>query len=211
MGIVSEGIKLIVIGLTVAVVGFILFISLGFLKWLSFLLMVLGLLFSLFTLYFFRDPTRNRIFAPLDIACPADGTVLSVQTENNPNEMVIRIFLSIFNVHLQRSPLDGQVQFVQYTKGNFNIAYKPEALTNERNSIRILGKDGRYAEVEQIAGAIARRIACYVQAELDVKIGQKIGMIYFGSHVALRLPVGTRIFVKPGDKVYAGETVIGLW
>lgn len=211
MGIVSEGIKLIVIGLIVAVIGFIFFISAGSLKWLSFLLMVPGLLFTLFTLYFFRDPTRDRVFSPSEIACPADGTVLSVQTENNPNEIVIRIFLSIFNVHLQRSPLEGRVQSIQYTKGNFNIAYKPEASTNERNSIRILGKDGRYAEIEQIAGAIARRISCYVQAELDVKIGQKIGMIYFGSHVALRLPAGTRIFVKPGNKVYAGETVIGLW
>ncbi len=203
-----EGIKLMTGGGAATVLGFLLcFWS----KWAGVPLLCLGALFTLFSAYFFRDPNREKVFAPAEIACPADGTVLSVGPEDNPEMVVVRIFLSVFNVHVQRSPLDGRVEKVEYYKGKFAVAYKPEAKENARNLITIIGEEGRFAHVEQITGAIARRIASYVKAGDSVKISDRIGMIYFGSQVAVYLPKKTRVLVKPGEKVYGSETVLGLW
>ena len=208
MGIVLEGVKLIGFGAAAAVAGGLLcFWS----KWAGGPLLALGLLFTIFSAYFFRDPKRDKIFAPGEIASPADGTVLSVRVEDDPDMLVVRIFLSVFNVHLQRSPMDGKVESVAYTRGKFAVAYKPEASENERNMITITGEQGRFAHVEQITGAIARRIVAYVKGGDAVKISDRIGMIYFGSQVAVYLPKGTRVLVKPGEKVYGAETVLGLW
>jgi phosphatidylserine decarboxylase len=171
----------------------------------------LGLFFAGFSAYFFRDPERDRVFAPGEIACPADGTVMSVKNEGKPGVVVVRIFLSVLNVHVQRSPMEGKVEATKYTKGRFAIAYKPEAADNERNLIRITGEFGRFVDVEQITGSIARRIACYMKPGDTVKTGERIGMIYFGSQVAVYLPENARILVKPGDKVAGAETVLGLW
>ncbi|OGS08153.1 MAG: hypothetical protein A2270_03690 [Elusimicrobia bacterium RIFOXYA12_FULL_51_18] len=208
MGFAPEGIKLICIGAVSVVVGCI---ASFWLKWLGVPLLVFGVFFSLFSAFFFRDPDRNAVFAPEDIVCPADGTVLSVRTEDDPNVTVVRIFLSVFNVHLQRSPMEGKVESVTYTKGKFAIAYKPEASKNERNFIKITGANGRFAHVEQLTGSIARRIVAYVKAGGEVKAGDKIGMIYFGSQVAVYLPKDVRISVNPGDKVYGAETILGHW
>ncbi len=208
MGIVPEGIKLICIGAAAAAAGLI---ASFWLKWLGIPVLVLGVVFALFSAYFFRDPERDKVFAPGEIVCPADGTVLSVRTEDDPNVTVVRIFLSIFNVHLQRSPMEGKVESVTYTRGKFAIAYKPEASENERNLIKITGENGRFAHVEQLTGSIARRIIAYVKPGDAVKASDKIGMIYFGSQVAVYLPKTSRVLVKPGDKVYGAETILGLW
>ncbi|MBI4656866.1 MAG: phosphatidylserine decarboxylase [Elusimicrobia bacterium] len=207
MGISPEGMKLVLTGVIVSFLGFLLG---TWVKWLGISVFSIGALFTLFSAYFFRDPERDRVFAPGEIASPADGTVLSVKTEGDPDTVVVRIFLSVFNVHIQRSPIDGKIEDVSYTKGKFAIAYKPEAAENERNRIKILGEQGLFAEVEQITGAIARRIACYVQEGQEVKAGEKIGMIYFGSQVALHLPTSVKMLVKPGNNVQAGETIIGI-
>ena len=208
MGFAPEGIKLIWIGAIVAIAGCV---ASFWMKWLGIPLLVLGAFFALFSAFFFRDPVRDKVFAPGEIVCPADGTVLSVRTENDPNVIVVRIFLSIFNVHLQRSPMDGKVESVTYTRGKFAIAYKPEASENERNLIKITGENGRFAHVEQLTGSIARRIVAYVGPGGEVKAGNKIGMIYFGSQVAVYLPKNVRILVGPGDKVYGAETILGHW
>ncbi|HBB66849.1 MAG: hypothetical protein A2X28_06925 [Elusimicrobia bacterium GWA2_56_46] len=208
MGIVPEGVKLIWIGAAAAVVGGV---ASFWLKWLGVPVLALGVFFAVFSAYFFRDPDRDKIFAPGEIVCPADGKVLSVRTEDDPNVTVVRIFLSVFNVHLQRSPMEGKVESVTYTKGKFAIAYKPEASENERNLIKITGANGRFAHVEQLTGSIARRIVAYVKAGEEVKAGAKIGMIYFGSQVAVYLPKDVRVLVKPGDKVRGAETILGLW
>ena len=208
MGIAPDGIKLIIIGAAATLLGGVIYYWVG---WAGAPLLVLGSLFTLFSLYFFRDPSRDRIFAPAEIACPADGTVLSVGVEKDPDILVVRIFLSVFNVHLQRSPMDGKVAGVTYTRGKFAVAYKPEASENERNMITITGEEGRFVHVEQITGAIARRIVAYVKAGDSVRISDRIGMIYFGSQVAVYLPKDTRILVNAGDKVYGAATILGHW
>ncbi|MCM2267420.1 MAG: phosphatidylserine decarboxylase [Elusimicrobiales bacterium] len=208
MGFAPEGIKLIVGGLVAAAVGTVL---MAWLKWAGIPVMALGLFFAAFSAYFFRDPEREKVFAPGEIACPADGTVMSVKNEGTPGITVVRIFLSVLNVHVQRAPMEGKVTKTKYTKGTFAIAYKDEAANNERNLIRIDGEYGRFVEVEQITGSIARRIACYVKEGQDVKISERIGMIYFGSQVAVYLPETARVLVKPGDKVEGAETALALW
>ncbi|HCE98351.1 MAG: hypothetical protein A2021_05190 [Elusimicrobia bacterium GWF2_52_66] len=208
MGFSPEGVKLIITGIVLAAAGGV--VSAWF-KWVGVPVLLLGVVFSAFSAYFFRDPERNRVFAPGEIACPADGTVMSVGAEENPEITVVRIFLSIFNVHIQRAPADAKVENVKYSKGSFAIAYKPEAAKNERNLISFADASGRKFAVEQLTGSIARRIACYVSPGQDVKTSQKIGMIYFGSQVAVYLPGSARVIVKPGDKVAGGETILGRW
>ncbi len=208
MGFSPAGIKLIAGGVIAAAIGSMILV---WSKGAGLPVLFLGLAFAGFSAYFFRDPERDRIFAPGEIACPADGTVMTIKNEGTPGITVIRIFLSVLNVHVQRAPIEGKITKVQYTKGKFALAYAPEAANNERNLIRITGEYGRTVEIEQITGSIARRIACYVKEGEDVKIGQRVGMIYFGSQVSVYLPESVKILVKPGDKVAGAETVLGLW
>ena len=167
-----------------------------------------------FCAYFFRDPNRDTVFADDEIACPADGTVLSIDTEEDPNSIVIRIFLSIFDVHVQRSPVAGKTGDIYYHKGTFLFANNPDAARNERNLIQIF-KDGdpeKFAHVEQITGAIARRIECWVHPHDDIKQGRRLGLVRFGSQVAVYLPIKkVRVMVKKGQKVQGGITVLALW
>ncbi|MBP5286628.1 MAG: phosphatidylserine decarboxylase family protein [Elusimicrobiales bacterium] len=209
MHLAPIGFKVVIYGIVAMLVGGIL---LKWLYWLGLPLIVLGFIFSAFSLYFFRDPERPRVFAAQEIACPADGTVMSVTNEGTPGITVVRIFLSIFNVHVQRAPVSGKVTATKYTKGKFAVAYKPEAAReNEKNLIEITATDGRKVSIEQITGAIARRIQCYVNPEQQIKAGERVGIIYFGSQVAVYLPEEARILVKPGDKVAGAETVLATW
>lgn len=176
-----------------------------------------GFLFVLvgcFCAYFFRDPNRNVEFAEDEIACPADGTVLSIQTEEDPNSVVVRIFLSIFDIHVQRSTIKGKTGDIFYNKGTFLFADNPAAVKNERNLIQLF-KDGdpkKFAHVEQITGAIARRIECWVHPHEDIKQNRRLGLVRFGSQVAVYLPKDkVRIVVKKGQKVQGGITVLALW
>lgn len=208
MGFAPAGVKLIAGGVLVAAIGGVVMVwsrSAGL------TLLFLGLAFGGFSAYFFRDPERDKVFAPGEIACPADGTVMSVKNEGKPGITVVRIFLSVLNVHVQRAPIEGKIENTLYTKGSFAIAYKPEANDNERNLIRIAGDYGRAVEIEQITGSIARRIACYVKEGDTIRQGERVGMIYFGSQVAVYLPETARVLVKPGDKVAGAETVLALW
>lgn len=207
MKIAKEGLLIASISL------FGIILSIYYIKYskLYIILLTIFSIFFLFSLYFFRDPQRNFQFKDNEIASPADGTVLSVGSEGDKNIIVVRIFLSIFNVHLQRAPISGKIKKITFTPGKFHIAHKPEAKDNQRNLIEIESENGRWAFVEQITGAIARRIVTYVKENEKIEKGQKIGMIYFGSQVALYLPSNVEILVKPKDKVEAGKTVIGIW
>ena len=176
---------------------------------------IILLIIACFLAFFFRIPKVNAQFNEDEIASPADGTVLSIKTEDDPNSVVVRIFMSVFNVHVQRAPVNGKIGEIFYHKGQFLFADKPEAATlNERNLMQFFhhGDTNRFAHVEQITGAVARRIECWVKPGQEIKQSNLIGMIRFGSQVAVYLPKDkVRVVVKEGQKVQGGNTVLALW
>ena len=177
----------------------------------GFFLSFLATGFILFCLYFYRDPERAL---PTDgrIYSPGDGRVLSVGREGPGDVVTCRIFLSVFDVHIQRAPCDGTVTKVHYQEGSFRAAMADEAKGNERSIMTIDPGAGRGPlVVEQIAGLIARRIETWPKAGAAVKTGERYGIIYFGSQAAVHFPAGARCTVKVGDRVAAGLTPIGEW
>lgn len=177
-------------------------------------LTVVPALLILFILFFFRNPKRE---IPVDenlILSPADGVILEIEEvfeEKFIKDKAIRIsiFLSIFNVHLNRSPLQGDVRYRYYRPGKFIPAFKSHASDiNEKNFIGIESR-GFKLMVCQITGFIARRIKCWVDEGKRLTGGEIIGIIKFGSGTELFIPVGSNLFVKKGDTVRAGETIIG--
>lgn len=168
---------------------------------------------ALFTLRFFRDGERSIPSTP-DIVSPADGTVTEVSDVNGEGYgrgRVIRIFLSVLDGHVQRAPVAGKVKTVSYHPGSFLDARDARAaFANEMNAIEIESPRGRFL-VKQIAGLIARRIVCWVRPDDTLDLGERIGLIRFGSQVNLYVPAEVEITVKDGDKVVAGQTVVARW
>jgi len=187
-------------------------------RWDSFILLGVSALFALVTIFvtfFFRDPDRS---CPDDaglVISPADGTVLLVDTLDSypvigPQAIKISIFLSVMNVHINRVPVSGRVDYVKYVPGKFLVAYADKASDdNERTEIGMTDKLGRKVVFKQIAGAIARRIVCRIHDGDELRIGDRFGLIRFGSRMDIFLPAGSLISVKKGDKLRGGETVIG--
>lgn len=200
------------LGLKFAAAGMLVAAVLFYFRWLG--LGTVFILLGCFCAYFFRDPNRHVEFADDEIACPADGTVLSIKTEEDPNTVVVRIFLSIFDIHVQRSTINGKTGQIFYNKGTFLFADNPAAVKNERNLIQLF-KDGdptKFAHVEQITGAIARRIECWVHPNENIKQDRRLGLVRFGSQVAVYLPKDkVRVIVKEGQKVQGAITVLALW
>ncbi|MEW5815939.1 MAG: phosphatidylserine decarboxylase family protein [Spirochaetota bacterium] len=170
-----------------------------------------------FCAFFFRDPKRKPPRQPDIIVSPADGRILEIGEvfeERFLKEPAFRIsiFLSLLDVHINRSPIYGRVVFREYRKGRFQPAFTQSAVSqNESNLIGLSGHEGR-ALIVQIAGKLARRIECRAAAGDVVRLGQRIGMIRFGSRVELFLPrTGVQLLVSPGDRVRGGETIIGRW
>jgi len=164
------------------------------------------IVFSLFCAFFFRDPKIGITQGGGIILSPCNGTVMEVTEEGD--EKIIRVFLSIFSVHLQRSPVSGTVIDVKHKKGKFLPAWDSAAhIENEQNVFTIQGEDGVYT-VRQIAGLVARRCVSWVKSGDTLKAGDKIGMIKFSSQVDLHIPKKSQIMVKRGDKTRAGITVI---
>ncbi|MEI8218483.1 MAG: phosphatidylserine decarboxylase, partial [Elusimicrobiota bacterium] len=167
----------------------------------------LCLIFGLFCAFFFRDPSRTIVEDPAAIVSPCDGTVMEITKENGQD--VIRVFLSVFNVHIQRAPVAGTVVEVRYIPGKFLPAMKPEAcIVNEQNVITVAAQSGTYV-VKQIAGILARRVVAWSKTGDVLQKGDKIGLIKFSSQVDLYVPPSTDITVKVGDKVTGGETIMG--
>jgi phosphatidylserine decarboxylase len=168
---------------------------------------------SLASLGFFRDPEREIPAVTNGVLSPADGRVLGVEDAVDPfvgPSTRVSIFLSPLDVHVNRAPVGGLVTDVVYTPGRFLAAYDPAAGEgNERNTVRIQG-DAARVTVVQIAGVVARRIACYVGPGDKVEAGQRLGLIRFGSRTDCYVPRGTDVRVQPGDRVTGGVTVIGL-
>ena len=171
--------------------------------------------FSLFVLFFFRNPRRDIPGDEQAILSPADGKVVDIKRTREEKflekeSICISIFLSIFNVHVNRAPASGIVKKVEYVKGSFLPAFRETAsLLNERNSVLI---DFNHTEilVRQIAGLIARRIVCWIKEGDSLARGQRFGLIRFGSRVDIFLPADIKVKVKVGDKIKGGETIIAV-
>lgn len=180
-----------------------------------FVLAIVSGLLTLFSTYFFRDPARS--FDPRAdlLVSPADGRIVAIKKlEHHPfiggPAIQISIFLSVFDVHINRIPADGTVDFVRYHQGKFMAAYEDKAsLDNEQTEIGMTAAGGQRLVFKQIAGLIARRIVCRLAEGQTVKAGERFGLIKFGSRTDLIVPADSRLEIAMGQKVKGSETVIG--
>ena len=170
-------------------------------------------LIALFVLQFFRDPPREVPTGLKSVLSPADGRIVVVERAEDPylkrDALKFSVFMNVFNVHSNRSPVDGDVREAWYAPGKFMNAALPKAsLENERNALWIKMADGTDVTCVQVAGLIARRILCYVKAGDRLTRGQRYGFIRFGSRVDVYLPVTAVAKASVGDMVYATSTVL---
>ncbi len=177
---------------------------------------VVALFLTFFVCYFFRDPLRAIPMQDDLFVSPADGKVVSIRKiDKDPYTgkpaLYVGIFMSIFDVHVNRSPYNGKIVSMDYKPGSFIPADKDKApVSNEQNAITLESdRLERELVIVQIAGLVARRIICWVSPGQEVEKGERFGLICFGSRVDLYLPVNTRILVVKGDRVKAGTSVIG--
>lgn len=207
IGLAREGFPFVGIGLAMTLLFFLLS--------LTSLTIVAGAL-TLFVLYFFRDPDRETGVEDKAVLTPADGRVLGAWTlESGENPLGTRtvkvsVFMSLFDVHVNRIPTGGRISRISYRPGAFFAANLDKASEkNEQNAVTLDTRDGRRIVFVQIAGLIARRIACWVREGDEVQAGQRFGLIRFGSRVDVFLPEGSRVTVQSHQKVKAGKTIIG--
>ena len=208
--IAKEGLVILIPLILTTVAGTVgqFFYPLVYLKWVNMLL--IGL--TIFSVYFFRLPYREL---PIDsdlFISPADGKVVEIKSINDPDlgEMKqISIFLSVFNVHAQWVPFDAKVKSLKYNHGKFSPAFKHKSsLDNEQMWVIFDNGENTY-KIKQIAGLIARRIINYMEPEMVVKRGDRLGFIRFGSRVDIIVPNNFDMRISVGDKVNAVETIIG--
>jgi len=170
------------------------------------------LLLAVFFLWFFRDPNRKIPATPGAIVSPADGVVTEAEWVETTvgSKLRVSIFLNVFDVHVNRSPIAGVVKLVEYREGGFMNAMNPESgLTNEQTMIQIQG-DGCEVSLKQIAGLLARRIVCNLKAGDVVERGQRIGMIKFGSRCDVLMPAEASLKVRTGARVKGGSSVLAV-
>ena len=170
-------------------------------------------LLALFVLQFFRDPPREIPDDPRAVLSAADGRVVAVEKARDPwlerDALKVSVFMNVFNVHSNRSPVDGTVQKVQYFPGKFvNADLDKASSENERNAVVVKTTDGQTVTFVQVAGLIARRILCYIKAGDVLTRGQRYGFIRFGSRVDVYLPLTATVKVSIGDKVSATTTIL---
>ena len=202
----KEGFKFLAISI---IITFIVWIFSNFLA-------VLMLLITVWVYYFFRDPDRIAINDNSYLVSPADGLVTDISELNGPEELGlenkkytrISIFMNVFNCHVNRTPIEGKVEEIFYKPGKFlNASLDKASKENERNYYKIITHKGEEIVIVQIAGLIARRIICEVSKDQDLKQGDRIGMIRFGSRVDLFFK-DKKILAKLGQNVVAGESLI---
>ena len=170
-------------------------------------------LLTLFVLQFFRDPPREVPDDPQAVVSPADGRIVEVSRSQDPylrrDALKVSVFMNVFNVHSNRSPVEGVVKERWYFSGAFvNAALDKASLQNERNALWIHRDDGRDVTCVQVAGLIARRILCYVEAGDRLVRGQRFGFIRFGSRVDVYLPLDAEVKAAIGEEVYAAKSVL---
>ena len=184
--------------------------------WLSWIIAaVVAALLTFFVAWFFRNPSRVVPQGPRLVLASGDGKVVAIEEEFEPRfikdrSIRISIFLNVFDVHINRVPCEGVIEDVQYQPGLFLVASKPDAtLRNEQNALMIRTTQGVKVLCVQVAGLIARRIVCWVSPGDRAVLGERFGLIRFGSRMDTFLPVGTAVRVAVGDRVKGGETILG--
>ena len=192
-------------------IAIVVALALTYVHW--WVLAVLAWLIAIFILQFFRDPARDIPAQPNVVLSPADGKVVLVGKTRDPyldrDALKISVFMNVFNVHSNRSPVDGTVRNKWYHAGSFvNAALDKASLENERNALHIVTATGVDVTCVQIAGLIARRILCYVGPGDALARGQRYGFIRFGSRVDVYLPPAAAPQVVVGDTVYATTTIL---
>ncbi len=202
--------KVFIISAVIVAAGFILDLILGI------CLLIIFLIFDIFTLYFFRDPERNiPALNDGEVLSPADGKIVMIEKPSitdsdffSPEEdlMQVSIFMSPLNVHVNRFPVSGLLKFVKYIPGKYLVAFDEKSSTNNERSVFGIESNGKKIIFKQIAGFVARRITYDCEPEIEVTAGNRFGMIKFGSRVDLIFKKGAEIYVQIGDKVKAGET-----
>jgi phosphatidylserine decarboxylase len=211
MNFAREGLLLIAIAAGVAASAYAAaLVSRSFALWLvAFALTIV----ALWVAYFFRDPERTGERGPQLVIAPADGKVVQVAEVDEPaflraSAARISIFMNVFDVHVNRYPVDGIVRYVAYNPGRFVSASRDKAsLENEQMSVGIESSGARVL-VRQIAGLIARRIVTYSREGQAVRQGERMGIIRFGSRVDVFVPAGSEVLVRPGATTVAGSTVV---
>jgi len=212
--IIRDGWPFILIGLALTVV-----FLLGALRWSSIVLLVVTAVFAVltvFTAFFFRNPDRSIPPDPNLLVSPADGRIVAItHLDSHPQidgpATRVSIFLSVFDVHVNRTPAAGTIDYVHYNPGKFFAAFEDKASElNEQTEIGMTTTGGHKIAFTQIAGLIARRIVCRLEPGQQVTAGELFGLIRFGSRTDLTVPAGWDIRVKIGDKVKGGESVIGV-
>jgi phosphatidylserine decarboxylase len=215
MGIHKEGYKILIFGFLILILFNILvniFVrDLMLVKW---ILGLGSLVLYVFLLFFFRLPARNLEPDPGLIYAPADGKVVVIEETEEPEyfkdkRLQFSIFMSPFNMHSNRYPVSGRIKYVEYHPGNYMVAWHPKSSElNERSTIVIETASGKEILVRQIAGAVARRIVTYAKANQEVKQGDELGFIKFGSRVDIFLPLGTEIEISILQQVKANKSII---
>jgi len=174
---------------------------------------VIMLILTAWVVWFFRNPPRIVPQGDKLVICPADGRVLDVIADplcDDGKGVRVAIFMNVFNVHVNRLPVDGEVTATEYIPGKFiNADFDKASDDNERNRITIVTPDGHTVRFVQIAGLVARRIVSWARTGMNGRAGDIFGLIRFGSRVDVHLPEGSEVWVRAGQRVSAGETVLG--
>jgi phosphatidylserine decarboxylase len=215
MVIHKEGYKLLVfLFISLVVINLVVFYVFPDSKNLQNISVIICVICYLLILQFFRSPRRSTEINDNHVIAPADGKVVVIEeieeTEYfNDKRRQISIFMSPVNVHINRNPISGIVTYFKYHSGKYKVAWHPKSSTeNERTTIVVEGHNNQTILIRQIAGALAKRIVWYLQAGEEVKQGEELGFIKFGSRVDIFLPLDVKVNVKIGDKTVGGETVI---
>lgn len=176
-----------------------------------------GLVLAFSAAMFFRNPIRRPLRDSRIVLSPADGRVVQVEEVDDPwggkdRWTKVSIFMSVFNVHVNRSPVGGRIVEIRHERGRFKPANRNEtSRLNERNIIRMRTREGKEVVCVQVAGILARRIVCWVKEGMVLPQGFPVGMIRFGSRVDTYLPCGFDPDVEVGQRVWGGETILGYW
>jgi phosphatidylserine decarboxylase len=211
MNVAREGVPFIIIALAIALGG--LGLALMRRSWALWLVALLLVVIALWVAYFFRDPERSGDRGDSLVIAPADGRIVQISDVDEPafvhgKATRISIFMNVFDVHVNRYPVNGTVRFLKYNKGKFmNAAHDKASLDNEQMSVGIEAGSTRIL-VRQIAGLIARRIVNYARTGDSAAQGVRMGLIRFGSRVDVFIPPGSRVRVQVGERTVAGTTVL---